>query len=63
MFQQKLNFIDSSIDIVQTSVFFSPNAQERIRKMICSNNNIEVSLSFEKVMSSSKGNLSVLSFM
>ena len=56
-------FIDSSIDIVQTAVLFSPNAQERICKMICSNNDIEVSLSFEKVMSSSKGNLGVLSFM
>ena len=52
-------FIDSSIDIVQTAVFFLPNAQERICKMICSNNDIEVSLSFEKVMSSSKGNLGV----
>ena len=56
-------FIDSSIDIVQTAIFFSPNARERIRKMSSSNNDIEVSLSFEKVMSSSKGNLGVLSFM
>ena len=55
--------IDSLIDVVQTVVFFSPSAQEKIHHMSSSSRDVEISLSYERVARSSKSNLKLLSFI